>query len=205
MRLMAIVVLAIMSARQAAADDLFTNNTMYMRVQCEIGEFAKDAEPFGLAPNMKADVDFSWTVGHSTKVEGSGALSKVLALFGSVTVKQARGWQQEDKNEISRPFNIHEGNTLACQKDRLKVPLGIRECLMGSIDALKAGADASCERTEIIGVKTDAEGEVTLLKVIDADTKGEYDVTSTYTIKVSAPARQEEQQKVPVAVGTKHI
>jgi hypothetical protein len=73
MRFVAIVGFALMQVGPAAANEIFTNNTMFMRVQCEIGEFAKDAEPFGLAPQMKADIDFSWMVEKSTKVEGSGA------------------------------------------------------------------------------------------------------------------------------------
>jgi hypothetical protein len=112
-----------------------------------------------------------------------------------VTVKQARDWQNKDKNQIMRPFNIHERNTEACQKDRLKVPLGIRECLVDSVEPLKAGVNASCERTRVIAVNTNAKGEVTFLKVIEADASGEYDVKTTYNIKVSAPAKQEAGQK----------
>jgi hypothetical protein len=195
MRFLAIVVIALMSAGQAAADGIFTNNTMFMRVQCEIGEFAKDAKSFDLDPGMKADVDFSWTVEESTKAEGSGAINAIKWLFGHVTVKQARGWEQKDKNEIVRPFNVHERNTEACQKGRLDVPLGIRECLLSSVDALKAGSTASCEKTKAIGVKTNAEGTVTLLEVIEVGGGGEYNVKTTYNIKVSAPAKQQEQKQ----------
>src|SRR4051812_44680614 len=71
MRFLTIIILALMSVGQAAAAEIFTNNTMFMRVQCEIGEFAKDAKSSGLDPAMKADVDFSWTVEKSTNVKAS--------------------------------------------------------------------------------------------------------------------------------------
>ncbi len=62
MRFPAIMFLAFISVEPAAAEELFTNNTMFMRVQCEIGEFAKDAKSADLDPAMKADIYFSWTV-----------------------------------------------------------------------------------------------------------------------------------------------
>jgi hypothetical protein len=186
-RFLAVVVLALMSVGQAAAAEIFTNNTMFMRVQCEIGEFAKDTKSSGLALGMKADVNFSWTVEESTKAKASGG---IRWLFGRVTVKQARGWEQKSKSEIARPFNVHEKNAEACQNDRLKVPLGIRECLLGSVDALKAGSNVSCEKTKAVGVNTNAEGEVTLLQVIDVNAGAEYDVKTTYNVKVSAPTKQ---------------
>ena len=186
MRFLAIVVLALMSVGQAAAAEIFTNNTMFMRVQCEIGEFARDAKSLGLDPAMKADVNFSWTVEEKTQVQAKGVIAW---LFGRVSVKQARGWEQKDKSEIARRFNLHERNAEACQNDRIKVLLGIRECLLGSIDALKGGANASCEKTKAIGVNTNAEGQVTLLKVIDVDGSADYGVKTTYNVKVSAPAK----------------
>ena len=186
MRFLTIIILALMSVGQAAAAEIFTNNTMFMRVQCEIGEFAKDAKSSSLDPAMKADVNFSWTVEKSTNVKASGGIKW---LFGRVTVKQARGWAQTDKSKIARPFNIHEKNTEACQDDRLQIPLGIRECLFGSIIALKGGSDVSCEKTKVIGVNTDAKGEVTLFKVIEVEGEAEYDVKTTYNVKVSAPAK----------------
>ena len=146
MRFSAIVLLALMSVQSAAADDLFTNNTMFMRVQCEIGAFAKEAKSADLEPAMKADVDFSWTVEQTAKAKASAGWHW---MFGGATVEQARGFQNKDKNQIARPFNIHEGNTEACQTDRLSVPLGIKECLMSSIDALKAGTNVSCERSQV--------------------------------------------------------
>ena len=192
MRFLAIVFLALIWAGQAPAEDLFTNNTMFMRVQCEIGEFAKDAKSADLDAAMKADVYFSWTVEQSTKAKASGGWHW---LFGGATVEQARGWQNKDKNEIVRTFNIHEDNTEACQTNRLKVPLGIKECLMGSIDALRAGTNASCERSRAIGVNTNANGDVTLVKVIQVKGEAAYDVTTTYITKVSAPAKPLEQKK----------
>jgi hypothetical protein len=195
MRFLAIVFLALISVGPAAADDLFTNNTMFMRVQCEIGEFAKDVKSADLDPAMKADIYFSWTVEESTKAKASGGWHW---LFGGATVEQARGWQNKDKNEIVRTFNIHEDNTEACQSNRLKVPLGIKECLMGSMDALKAGTNASCERSRSIGVNTNASGEVTLVKVIQVKGEAVYDVTTTYITKVSAPAKPQEQKKASI-------
>jgi hypothetical protein len=195
MRFAAIVFLALMSVEQAAAEELFTNNTMFMRVQCEIGEFAKDAKSADLDPAMKADIYFSWTVEESTKAKASGGWRW---LFGGATVEQARGWQNKDKNEIVRTFNIHEDNTEACQANRLNVPLGIKECLMGSIDALRGGTNASCERSRSIGVNTNASGEVTLVKVIQVKGEAAYDVTTTYTTKVSAPAKPQEPKKASI-------
>jgi hypothetical protein len=195
MRFFAIVFLALMSIEQAVADELFTNNTMFMRVQCEIGEFAKDAKSADLDPAMKADIYFSWTVEETKKAKASAGWRW---LFGGATVEQARGWQNKDKNEIVRTFNIHEDNTEACQGNRLKVPLGIKECLMGSIDALRGGTNASCERSRAIGVNTSANGEVTLVKVIEVKGEAVYDVTTTYITKVSAPAKPQEPKKASI-------
>ncbi len=192
MRFPAIMFLAFISVEPAAAEELFTNNTMFMRVQCEIGEFAKDAKSADLDPAMKADIYFSWTVEESTKAKASAGWRW---LFGGATVEQARGWQNKDKNEIVRTFNIHEDNTEACQTNRLKVPLGIKECLMGSIEALKGGTNASCERSRSVGVNTNANGDVTLVKVIQVKGEAAYDVTTTYITKVTAPAKALEQKK----------
>jgi hypothetical protein len=191
MRFVAIVFLALMSVEQAAAEDIFTNNTMFMRVQCEIGEFARDAKSADLDAAMKADVVFSWTVEESRNAKASAGWRW---LFGGATVEQARGWKNKDKNEIVRSFNIHQDNTEACQTNRLNVPLGIKECLMGSIEALKAGTNASCERTRSIGVNTSANGEVVLVKVIEVKGEARYDVTTTYNTKVTAPSKPQEQK-----------
>lgn len=200
MRFSAIVFLALMSVQPASADDLFTNNTMFMRVQCEIGEFAKDAKSADLEPAMKADVDFSWTVEQSGKAKASGGWKW---MFGGATVEQARGFQNKDKNQIARPFNIHEDNTEACQPDRLHVPLGIKECLMSSIDALKAGTNVSCERSRSIGVNTNAQGEVTLVKIIQVKGEAMYDVTTTYIMKITAPSKPPQEQKSAAVAGSK--
>ena len=194
-RFSAIVFLALMSVQSAAADDLFTNNTMFMRVQCEIGAFAKDAKSADLEPTMKADVDFSWTVEQTAKAKASAGWHW---MFGGATVEQARGFQNKDKNQIARPFNIHEGNTEACQTDRLNVPLGIKECLMSSIDALKAGTNVSCERSRSIGVNTNAQGEVTLVKIIQVKGEASYDVTTTYNMKITAPSKPQDQKAAAV-------
>jgi hypothetical protein len=197
MRFSAIVFLALMSVQPAAAaDDLFTNNTMFMRVQCEIGAFAKEAKSAALEPTMKADVDFSWTVEQTAKAKASAGWHW---MFGGATVEQARGFQNKDKNQIVRPFNIHEDNTEACQSDRLNVPLGIKECLMSSIDALRAGTNVSCERSRSIGVNTNAQGEVTLVKIIQVKGEAVYDVTTTYIMKITAPAKPPQDQKSAAA------
>jgi hypothetical protein len=189
MRFSAIVFLALMSVQSATADDLFTNNTMFMRVQCEIGAFAKDAKSADLEPTMKADVDFSWTVEQTAKAKASAGWHW---MFGGATVEQARGFQNKDKNQIARPFNIHEDNTEACQTDRLKV------CLMSSIDALKAGTNVSCERSRSIGVNTNAQGEVTLVKIIQVKGEAVYDVTTTYNMKITAPSKPQDQKAAAV-------
>jgi hypothetical protein len=53
----------------------------------------------------------------------------------------------------------------------------------------------SCDTTSIVGANISGEGDLTLWKVIDASVRGEYDVTTTYEIKISAPAKQNDEKK----------
>jgi hypothetical protein len=69
---------------------------------------------------------------------------------------------------------------------------------MGSIDALRGGTNASCERSRSIGVNTNANGEVTLVKVIQVKGEAAYDVTTTYITKVSAPTKPQEPKKASI-------
>ncbi len=190
MRLVSVIVLVLMSVGPAAAQ-IFTGNTVFMQVQCEIGQFAKDAGPVGLDPRMKADVDFSWTVETSTKVQGSVGISSLIKeMFGGVTVEQARTWLQKGTKHIDGTFNIHQGNIGACQQDRLKVNIGIHDCLVDNTEPLKGGSNVSCETTSAVGANVSADGKLSLWKIIEASTSGEYDVTTTYIVKINAPSKK---------------
>jgi hypothetical protein len=196
MRFVAVVILALMSMGQASAQR-FTGNTVFMAIQCDVGLFADTADKIGLDPRMKSDVDFSWTVEQSTKVETSlGVSGLIKSLIGGPTVKAAKSWKRIDDKHMRGTFNIHERNALACQKNVLKVPLGIRDCLSENTDVLKNGAEASCSTTTVVGGMVSANGDVTLWKVLDIGLGGEYDVKATYTIKIGAPAKEEKKSGV---------
>ena len=196
MRFAAIVIIVLMSVAGQANAQIFTGNTVFMQVQCEIGQFAKDTESIGLDPAMKAGVDFSWTVETSTKVQASvGILSSIKELFGGVTVKQARNWLQKGTKSIAGTFNIHEGNLGACQPDRLQVDIGIHDCLMDSTDVLKYGSKVSCDTTNAVGANVSADGNLSLWKIITVGAGAEYDVATTYTIKIKAPAKKDDEKK----------
>jgi hypothetical protein len=137
MRFLAVVVLALLSVGQASAQG-FTGNTVFMAVQCDVGRFAETARQIGLDPRMKADVDFSWTVEKSTKVETSVGISSWFKwIVGGPTVKQSLSWEKIDDNHMKGHFNSHAKNTLGCRKNVLKVPLGIRDCLADNTNVLK--------------------------------------------------------------------
>lgn len=188
MRFLAVATLVLMSISQASAQR-FTGNTVFMAVQCDIGRFAETASHIGLDPQMKADIDFSWSVETSSKIETSWKISDLARwLVGGPSVRAARQWQKIDRNHIQGPFNIHEENTAACQNDVLKVPLGIGDCLTNNAEVLRGGAEASCDETRVVEGTLSGDGKIVIWKVVEGEAGGEYDIKTTYEIKISAPA-----------------
>jgi hypothetical protein len=190
MRFVAVFILVMMSIGQASAQR-FTGNTVFMAVQCDVGRFAETAQQIDLDPRMRADIDFSWTVEKSTKVDASVGLSSWFKwLVGGPTVEQSLSWKKIDDNHMKGPFNIHEQNTAACQENVLKVPLGIHDCLADNTNVLKSGLEASCDKTTSVEGTLNAVGKIDW-KVVEASLGGEWDLKATYRIIVSAPAKAE--------------
>ncbi len=190
MRFLAIATLLLMSLGQACAQR-FTGNTVFMAVQCDIGRFAETASEIGLDPRMKADVDFSWSVDTSSKVETSWKISDLFRwLVGGPSVRASRQWQKIDDQHITGAFNVHEENTEACQKNVLEVPLGIRDCLTDNTEVLRGGGKASCDKTRVVQGTLSGDGKIVIWKVLEGEVGGEYDIKTTYKIKVGAPASE---------------
>jgi hypothetical protein len=189
MRALAAAILVLTFAGEASAQR-FTGNTVFMAVQCDIGRFAETAGQVGLDPGMKSDVEFSWQLETSTKVEASFKFSEVVKwLIGGPTVRAARSWKKLDDDRIKGTFNLHEKNTAACQKNVLQVPMGISDCLTENTEVLKRGGEASCERTRSVQGTLSVDGKV-IIWVLEAAAGGEYDVKATYKIRIAAPARE---------------